>query len=46
MFDKAVNTLVKKARGVPRKRCSENIHQIYRRKPMSKGDFNKVALQL
>ena len=33
-------------RGVPRKRCSENTQQIYRRTPMSKYDFNKVALQL
>ena len=29
-----------------RKRCSENMQQIYRRKPMPKCDFNKVALQL
>ena len=27
-------------------RCSENIQQIYRRTPMSKCDFNKVAKQL
>ena len=33
-------------RGVPRKRCSENMQQIYRRTPMSKYDFNKVAKQL
>ena len=31
-------------RGVPRKRCSENIQQSYRKTPMSKCDFNKVAL--
>ena len=31
-------------RGVPRKRFSENIQQIYRRTPMPKSDFNKVAL--
>ena len=31
-------------RGVPRKRCSENMLQIYRRTPMSKCDFNKVAM--
>ena len=30
--------------GVPRKRCSENMQQIYRRTPMPKCDFNKVAL--
>ena len=31
-------------RGVPRKRCFENMQQIYRRTPMPKCDFNKVAL--
>ena len=31
-------------RGVPRKRCSENMLQIYRTTPMPKWDFNKVAL--
>ena len=31
-------------RGVPRKRCSENMLQIYRTTPMPKCDFNKVAL--
>ena len=30
--------------GVLRKRCSENMQQIYRRTPMSKCEFNKVAL--
>ena len=34
------------SRGVFRKRCSENIQQTYRRKPMLKCDFNKVAKQL
>ena len=29
---------------VPRKTYSENVQQIYRRTPMSKCDFNKVAL--
>ena len=33
-------------RGVPGKRCSENIQQMYRRKPMPKSDFNKVASNL
>ena len=33
-------------RGVPRKRCSKNMQQIYRRTPMPKYDFNKVAKQL
>ena len=30
-------------RGVLKKRCSENVQQIYRRVPMSKCDFNKFA---
>ena len=33
-------------RGVPEKRCSENMQQVYRRTPMPKCDFNKVAKQL
>ena len=33
-------------RYVLRKRCSENMQQIYRRTLMPKYDFNKVALQL
>ena len=33
------------SRGVLRKRCSENMQQIYR-KPMPKCDFNEFALQL
>ena len=33
-------------RGVPRKMCSENMQQIYKRTPMAKCDFNKVAKQL
>ena len=32
--------------GVLVKRCSEKMQQIYRRAPMRKCDFNKVALQL
>ena len=32
-------------RGVRRKRCSENMQQNYRRTPMPKCDFNKVAKQ-
>ena len=31
---------------VLRKMCSENMQQFYRRTPMPKCDFNKVALQL
>ena len=30
-------------RGIPRKWCSENMQQIYRRTPMPKCDFNKVG---
>ena len=33
-------------RSVLKKRCSENIQEIYRTAPMPKCDFNKVALQL
>ena len=32
--------------GVLRKRCSENMQQSYKRTPIPKCDFNKVALQL
>ena len=34
------------SRGVLRKKCSENMQQIYKRTPMPKCDFNKLALQL
>ena len=33
------------SRGVVGKRCSEIMQQIYRRSPVPKCDFNKVALQ-
>ena len=33
------------SRGVLGKRCSENMQQIYRRTPMPKYDFNKLAKQ-
>ena len=33
-------------RGVLRKRCFENMQEIYRRTPMPECDFSKVALQL
>ena len=33
-------------RGVLKKRCYENMQQIYRRTPMPKSDFNKAAKQL
>ena len=32
-------------RGVPRKKCSENMQQIYRRTSMPKYDFSKVSKQ-
>ena len=34
------------SRGALRKRCSENMQQIYRRAPIPKCDFNKVAKHL
>ena len=34
------------SRGVLRKRCSENMQQIYSRTPMPKCDFNEVVKQL
>ena len=34
------------SRGVIRKRCSDNMQQIYRRTPVPKCDLNKVAKQL
>ena len=33
-------------RDVPRRRCSENMQQIYRRTSMPNRDFKKVVLQL
>ena len=43
-----INSRIQKqpSRGVHRKRCSENMQQIYWRTPMPKCDFNKVALQI
>ena len=38
--------LQKESLGVLRKSCSEKMQQIYRRAPMPKCDFNKVAKQL
>ena len=47
-LDLFLDLLIQKqpSRGALRKRCSENIQQIYRRTPTAKCDFNKVALQL
>ena len=38
-FTKFINIQKQPPRGVPRKRCSENMQQIYMRKPMPKCDF-------
>ena len=40
----SVFTQKQSPRGAPRKRCSKNMQQFYRRTPMPKCDFNKVAL--
>ena len=46
-FEDHISVLQKQpSRGVLRKRCSENMQQIYRRTPMPKCDFNKVALHI
>ena len=46
-FSKAFDHVKKQpSRGVLKKRCSENMQQIYRKTPMLKCDFNKVAKQL
>ena len=42
--DILMNVQKQPSRSVLRKRCSENMQQIYRRTPMPKCDFNKVAL--
>ena len=40
------NVLQKQSRrGVLLKRCSADMQQIYRRRPMQERDFNKVAMQ-
>ena len=55
IFDLSDNTNITKLfsiyqkqppRGVHRKRCSRNMQKIYRRTPMPKCNFNKVAKQL
>ena len=40
---KKLNIQKQPHRGVLSKRCSENMQQIYRRTPMPKCNFNKVA---
>ena len=45
--EKKTNKMQKEpSRGVFKKRYSKNMQQIYRRTPMLKCDFNKVAKQL
>ena len=46
VLPKSDNVQKQPTRGVPRKRRSENMQQIYRRAPMPKCDFNKVEKQL
>ena len=41
--DGVVKTQTQPFRGVLRKRCSENMQEVYKRTPMSKRDFNKVV---
>ena len=42
-FDGEQSIKKQPSRGVPRKRCFENIQHVYRRARMPKCDFNKVA---
>ena len=45
LFSKYWNGLIQKqpSRGFPKKTCSENMQQTYKRTPIRKCDFNKVA---
>ena len=43
--DRFENSQKQPSRGVIKKRCSQNMQQIYRRTPMPEYDFNEVALQ-
>ena len=45
-FDGEQSIKKQPSRGVPRKRCFENMQYVYRRTRMPKCDFNKVAKQL
>ena len=45
-FTRSTITQKQPSRVVPRKKCSENMQQIYRRTPIPKYDFNKDAKQL
>ena len=44
--NKLLSETLLRCRGIFRKRCSENIQQLYKRISMPKCDFNKVAFQL
>ena len=46
MFDRVLDMplQIQPLRSVLRKRCSENMQEIYRKTPMPKCDFNKVAM--
>ena len=44
-FSLIINVQKQPPRGVPRKGCSENMQQIYKRTPKPKCDFNEVAEQ-
>ena len=46
LFDKCMVIQKQPPIGVPKKRCSENMQQIYRRTAMPKCDFNKVAFSI
>ena len=45
-FSKAWKNKKQPSRGALRKRCSENMQHIYRRTPIPKCDFNKIAMKL
>ena len=45
MFDKDLSQK-QPPRGVVKRRYAENMQQIFRRTPMPKCDFNKVAMHL
>ena len=46
MSKSAYNEEQAAVRGIFRKKCSQSMQQIYKRTPMPKCDFNKVAKQL
>ena len=44
LAESKINCQKQPSRGVLRKSCSENMQHIYKRTPMPKSDFNKVAV--